>query len=108
MRHDTYKCNQGCPVEATLEVIGGKWKGVILYHLLEKTYRFGELKRAMPGITQRMLTKQLRELETDGIVHRKVYAQVPPKVEYSLTDVGESLRSVMMMMRDWGRNHFGL
>jgi len=108
MRHDTYKCNQGCPVEATLEIIGGKWKGVILYHLLEKTYRFGELKRAMPGITQRMLTKQLRELETDGIVHRKVYAEVPPRVEYSLTTVGESLRDVMMMMRDWGRKHFGL
>ena len=108
MRHNTYKCNNGCPVEATLELIGGKWKGVILYHLLEKTYRFGELKRVMPGITQRMLTKQLRELETDGIIHRKVYAQVPPKVEYSLTEVGESLRDVMMMMRDWGRNHFGL
>ena len=108
MRHDTYKCNQGCPVEATLEIIGGKWKGVILYHLLERTYRFGELKRAMPGITQRMLTKQLRELETDGIVHRKVYAEVPPKVEYSLTAVGESLRDVMMMMREWGRKQFGL
>jgi len=62
----------------------------------------------MPGVTQRMLTKQLRELEADGIIHRKVYAQVPPKVEYSLTDVGESLRDVMMMMRDWGRKHFGL
>lgn len=108
MRHDTYKCNQGCPVEATLEIIGGKWKGVILYHLLERTYRFGELKRAMQGITQRMLTKQLRELEADGIVNRKVYAEVPPKVEYSLTEVGESLRGVMMMMRDWGKNHFKL
>ena len=95
-------------MEATLEIIGGKRKGVILYHLLERTYRFGELKRVMPGITQRMLTKQLRELETDGIIHRKVYAEVPPKVEYSLTECGESLRGVMMMMRDWGRNHFGL
>jgi DNA-binding HxlR family transcriptional regulator len=91
-----------------LEIIGGKWKGVILYHLMERTYRFGELKRVMPGVTQRMLTKQLRELETDGIIHRKVYAEVPPKVEYSLTEVGESLTDVMMMMRDWGRNHFGL
>jgi len=91
-----------------LEIIGGKWKGVILYHLMERTYRFGELKRVMPGITQRMLTKQLRELETDGIIHRKVYAEVPPKVEYSLTDVGESLRDVMMMKRDWGRIHSGL
>ena len=60
----------------------------------------------MPGITQRMLTKQLRELESDGIIHRKVYAQVPPKVEYSLTEIGESLRSVLLMMRDWGRKHF--
>jgi len=91
-----------------LEIIGGKWKGVILYHLLERTYRFGELKQAMQGITQRMLTKQLRELEADGIVNRKVYAEVPPKVEYSLTEVGESLRGVMMMMRDWGKNHFKL
>jgi len=101
MRHNTYKCNKECPVEAALELIGGKWKGVILYHLMERTYRFGELKRVMQGITQRMLTKQLRELEPDGIIHRKVYAEVPPKVEYSLTDVGESLRDVMMMMRDW-------
>jgi DNA-binding HxlR family transcriptional regulator len=108
MSHNTYKCNEGCPVEATLVVIGGKWKGVILYHLLERTYRFGELKKTMPGITQRMLTKQLRELEKDGIIHRKVYAEVPPKVEYSLTEVGEGLRSIVMMMRDWGRQHFGM
>lgn len=108
MGHDTYKCNNGCPVEATLELIGGKWKGVILYHLLERTYRFGELKRVMEGITQRMLTKQLRELEADGIIHRKVYAEVPPKVEYSLTEVGESLRDIIMTMAEWGRSHFDL
>lgn len=108
MRHTTYQSNQGCPVEATLEVIGGKWKGVILYHLLEKPYRFGELKRTMPGITQRMLTKQLRELEADGIVHREVFTQVPPKVEYSLTESGESLRQLILDMRDWGRRHFNL
>jgi len=108
MRHGTYECNNGCPVEATLELIGGKWKGIILYHLMEKTFRFGELKRVMPGITQHMLTKQLRELEANGIIHREVYAQVPPKVEYSLTECGESLREMLMMMRDWGRNHFGL
>ena len=107
-RHSTYKCNEGCPVEATLELIGGKWKGVILYHLMEKTHRFGELKRIMPGITQRMLTKQLRELENDGLIHRKVYPQVPPKVEYSLSKTGESLNDIIMMMRDWGKKHFGL
>ena len=95
-------------IPATLELIGGKWKGIILYHLMEKTYRFGELKRMMPGITQCMLTKQLRELEANGIINRKVYAQVPPKIEYSLTQIGESLGEVLMMMRDWGRKHFGL
>lgn len=108
MRHSKYNCNKGCPVEATLEVIGGKWKGIILYHLLEKTYRFGELKRVMPGITQHMLTKQLRELEADGIVRRKVYAEVPPKVEYSVTEIGESLRDIVTLMRDWGRKHFNM
>lgn len=102
MRHSTYKCNNGCPVEATLEIIGGKWKGVILYHLLEKTYRFGELKKMMPGITQHTLTKQLRELEEDELVSREVFAEVPPRVEYSLTKRGESLREIIVMMRDWG------
>lgn len=102
MPHSTYKCNAGCPVEATMEVIGGKWKGVILYHLLERTYRFGELKKIMPGITQHTLTKQLRELETYDIVNRRVYPEVPPRVEYSLTDRGESLREIVLMMRDWG------
>lgn len=108
MRHNSYDCNKGCPVERTLELIGGKWKGVILYHLLEKTYRFGELKKTMPGITQHTLTKQLRELEADGIVHREVYAEVPPRVEYSLTKSGESLRDIVFMMRDWGMKHFGM
>lgn len=102
MAHSTYNCNAGCPVEGTLGVIGGKWKGVILYHLLERTHRFGELKKIMPGITQHTLTKQLRELESAGIVHRKVYAEVPPRVEYSLTDRGESLREIVLLMRDWG------
>ncbi len=106
MRHDSYKCNDGCPVEATLEVIGGKWKGVILYHLLEKPHRFGELKRTMPTISQHVLTKQLRELEADDIVHREVFPEVPPKVVYSVTEAGESLREIVILMRDWGRNHF--
>lgn len=108
MRHDTYKCNKGCPVEATLEVVGGKWKGAILYHLLERPHRFGELKKAMQNITQHMLTKQLRELEADGIVHREVFPEVPPRVEYSVTEVGESLREIVTLMREWGKKHFKL
>lgn len=91
-----------CGVEATLELIGGKWKGVILYHLTSGTLRFGALRRLMPGVTQRMLTRQLRELEDDGLVHRKVYAEVPPRVEYSLTNEGESLMPIIMELRNWG------
>lgn len=91
-----------CPIEVTLEVIGGKWKLLILFQLFRGTRRFGELKRTMPRITQRMLTRQLRELEEDGLVHREVYAQVPPKVEYSLTDVGRGLETLVRHMDQWG------
>jgi DNA-binding HxlR family transcriptional regulator len=95
-----------CPVEATLDVIGGKWKVVILYHLFhDGTHRFAELRRRIPGISERMLTQQLRELEDDGIVHREVYAEVPPKVEYSLTDYGETLRPIATIMCEWGQKH---
>ncbi|MBY0013347.1 winged helix-turn-helix transcriptional regulator [Paenibacillus typhae] len=93
---------KACPVEFTLDVIGGKWKGVLLYHLMDGTKRFNEFRRICPGITQRMLTLQLRELEEDGVVHREVYQQVPPKVEYSLTEFGRTLIPIIRLMRDWG------
>ena len=93
------------PVEAALEVIGGKWKVVILCHLIEGTKRTGYLKKLMPGITQKMLTQQLRELEEDGVINRKVYNQIPPKVEYSLTDYGWSLKGILDSLCSWGEHH---
>jgi len=95
----------GCPVGATMGVIGGKWKVVILYYVLERTRRFSELRRLMPGVTQRMLTLQLRELEQCGIITRKVYPQIPPKVEYSITNYGKTLESVVRVISDWGWKH---
>ena len=95
----------GCPIEALMEAVGGKWKPVILYHLLGGTRRFGELKRLVPGVSQRMLTQHLRELEADGIVHREVYKEVPPKVEYSLTAFGRSLNEALMPLGEWGERH---
>lgn len=89
-------------VEATLDVIGGKWKPIILCHLGAQPMRTSELCRAIPNISQRVLTRQLRELEQDKIIRRKVYSQVPPKVEYSLTDEGRSLREILVAMSDWG------
>jgi DNA-binding HxlR family transcriptional regulator len=91
-----------CSVTRAVRVIGGKWKLFIIYHLMDGTRRFGELQRLLPGITQQMLTAQLRELEVDGLVHRKVYAQVPPKVEYSLTPVGKALEAVTRELATWG------
>lgn len=102
MRNREYNCRYGCSVEATLDVIGGRWKGVILFHLLDGTKRFNQLQRLLQGCTQRMLTLQLRELERDGVVQRKVYAEVPPKVEYSLTEFGRSLEPILLLMREWG------
>jgi DNA-binding HxlR family transcriptional regulator len=91
-----------CPAEITLQVIGGRWKVVILWSLFEGTKRFSDLCRSMPGITQKMLTQQLRELEYDRIVLRKVYPQVPPKVEYSVTSLGRSLKPVVNAIHLWG------
>src|ERR1700712_3472216 len=105
MKRKNFTQRPGCAVEATLDLIDGKWKGVILYHLQGGHQRFGELRRRMPGITQRMLTKQLRALEEDRLIVRKVYAEVPPRVEYSLSEVGESLRPVIDTLRAWGESH---
>jgi len=91
-----------CPAEITLTIIGGRWKVILLYHLFQGVKRFSELQRAVVGITQKMLTQQLREMERDGLVHREVYPEVPPKVEYSLTPLGRTLEPVVGAMCDWG------
>ncbi|KEZ50855.1 winged helix-turn-helix transcriptional regulator [Metabacillus indicus] len=93
------------PVEAALELIGGKWKVVIMCHLILGTKRTSELKRLMPGISQKMLTQQLKELEKDELIERKVYNQVPPKVEYSLTEYGWSLKEILDALCNWGEMH---
>lgn len=100
--HKSLDCGPGCPVEGVLQLIDGKWKGVILYHLFESTMRFNELRRKMSNVTQRMLTNQLRELELDGLINRKVYAEVPPRVEYSLTERGRTLQPVITALKEWG------
>ncbi len=92
----------GCAVEATLSVIGGVWKPVLLFHLLDGTLRFNALCRLTPSATPRMITLQLRELEADGIVRRTVYPEVPPKVEYDLTPLGRTLEPILVSMREWG------
>jgi len=97
--------HQNCPVKLTASIIGGKWKPPLLYYLEGKTRRFCELQRLIPGLTKKMLTQHLRELERDGIVHRKVYAEVPPHVEYSLTRHGESLKPILKLMSAWGNRH---
>jgi DNA-binding HxlR family transcriptional regulator len=94
-----------CPVRITAEIIGGKWKPLILFYLQDGTRRFGQLRKLLPGTTKKMLTQRLRELERDDIIRRKVYAQVPPRVEYSLTRHGQSLRPILVLMSSWGRRH---
>jgi len=105
-RHSRFDCSPGCPVEATVGLIGGKWKCVILWHLwAEGTLRFSELRRRVQNVTPRTMTNQLRELEEDGLISRKVYAQVPPKVEYSLTEMGKGLGPILIALKDWGENN---
>jgi DNA-binding HxlR family transcriptional regulator len=94
-----------CAVEVTARIIGGKWKPLILFFLEGGTRRFGELRNLIPGATKKMLTQQLRELARDEIVRRKIYAQVPPKVEYSLTRHGKSLRPILRLLSAWGTDH---
>lgn len=91
-----------CPVETTLDLIGGKYKSLILWHLVNQTLRFSELKRRIPAATPKMLTQQLRELEADELIHREVYPVVPPKVEYSLTELSQSIVPLLRSMYDWG------
>ena len=100
-RDKEYKCG----IDVTLAVIGGKWKSAILYHLAQQTMRFSELQRQFTATSRKMLTQQLRELEKDGLVHREVYPQVPPKVEYSLTGKGRSIKPILDLMCDWGAGY---
>jgi len=95
----------GCPVEITLALLGNKWKVLILRELFKGTRRFGELSRGVPNISQKMLTQQLRQMEEDNLVSRKIYAEVPPRVEYSLTDIGTSLRPILDAMHKWGAKY---
>lgn len=94
-----------CGLDAAVDVIGGKWKALILWALHDQRRRFGELKRHVSGISEKMLIQQLREMEADGIVHREVYREVPPKVEYSLTAFGASLNEALIPLGDWGEKH---
>lgn len=101
------KKEASCPVEITLSLLGNKWKVLILRELFAGTKRYGELTRGVPGISQKMLTQQLRMMENDKLVQRQVYAEVPPKVEYSLTNIGKSLRPILDAMHAWGLHYLG-
>ena len=96
------KKSVSCPVETTIAAIGGRWKVLVIHHLLEGTQRFGELTRALGGVSARTLTRQLRELEESGVIHRHIHQQIPPKVEYSLTRLGHELEPVLAAMHAWG------
>lgn len=100
-RDKEYKCG----IDVTLALVGGKWKASILWHLMQRTMRFSDLQRQFSATTRKMLTQQLRELEADGLVHREVYPQVPPKVEYSLTGKGRSLFPILDLMCSWAKEH---
>lgn len=97
-----------CPVEAALDVIGGKWKPLILWALGDSVLRFNELQKALPGVNTKMLTKQLRELEEDGVITRKIYPEVPPRVEYAITDFGRTLIPILQALCNWGAGYLGI
>lgn len=107
IRHSRFDCNPGCSVEAAISLIDGKWKCVVLFHLLGGTMRFNEIRRHVGGVTQRTLTNQLRELEEDGLIERKVYAQVPPKVEYTISPLGRGLEPILIALKVWGDDNIG-
>ncbi len=107
-RFSLFDCSPGCAVEAAVGLIDGKWKSVILFHLLSGTLRFNEIRKQIVNVTPRMLTNQLRELEDDGLITRKVYAQVPPKVEYSLSPLGRSMEPVLLALKAWGDANISL
>lgn len=100
-----YHSAEECPITATIDVIGGKWKPPIIWLLLKGPLRFGELHKIIPGMALKVLSRQLKELEADGIIIRKAYPEVPPRVEYSLSEKGETLREVMFLLSDWSRKH---
>jgi len=100
-----YHDAEECPITATIDVIGGKWKPPIIWLLMDGPMRFGELSKTMPNMALKVLSKQLKELEADGIIVRKAYPEVPPRVEYSLSEKGESLRPVMYLLSEWSRGH---
>nr|WP_321498486.1 helix-turn-helix domain-containing protein [uncultured Methanolobus sp.] len=105
---NTKDTEYSCPVEATLGVIGGKWKPLILWQLKDDVLRYNNLQQTLPGISPRMLTKQLRELEDDGIVNRKMYPEIPPRVEYSLTDFGRTIIPVLESLAEWGLTYMDI
>lgn len=107
-RHSRFDCTPGCAVEAAIGLIDGKWKSIILWHLMSGTLRFNEIRRHVDKCTPRMLTNQLREMEADGLITRKVYAQVPPKVEYSLSVLGRTMEPILVALKDWGDANIGL
>lgn len=100
-----YKLASDCPITTAIEVIGGKWKPVIIWLLLQEPKRFGELHKSIPGIALKVLSRQLKELEADGIINRKAYPEVPPRVEYSLTEKGKTLKDVMGLLAYWSKTH---